>query len=73
MTNKKQIGKILMLLSSLPKYPEAEMDLIIDVYHLVLRDFDGEELKAAAAGRAGTAARVHNMDIPNHETTQLVN
>ena len=28
MTNKKQIGKILMLLSSLPKYPNRDTDLV---------------------------------------------
>jgi hypothetical protein len=41
----------LFAMSALPNCPirNDNIEYVIDVYHLVLRDFDGEELKAAAA------------------------
>jgi hypothetical protein len=75
MANKSEINKMLFAMSALPNCPirNDNIEYVIDVYHLVLKELDWEALQAATAGRAGTAARVHNTDIPNHETTQLAN
>ncbi len=49
MANKNQVAKIILLLSTLPNYPDRETELMVEAYHIVLKDIDWETLQAATA------------------------
>jgi hypothetical protein len=49
MADKKQVAKMLLLLSILPNHPAESNELMIEAYHLVLKDLDWDTLQAAAA------------------------